>query len=392
MIYFDFKDIRLSKLGLGCMRLPLREDKSIDEDEVFAMVDYAIENGINYFDTAYPYHEGKSEIVIGKALKRYPRDSFYLADKYPGHQIASKYHPDEIFEKQLQKTGVDHFDFYLLHNVYENSINVYEDPKWGIIDYFAKQKEAGRIRFLGFSSHAKAENLERFLDRHPGLFDFCQIQLNYLDWTLQEAEKKVELLNKRNLPFMVMEPVRGGKLATLDDADLERLKQLRPDDTAVDWAFNFLLSKKGHAVILSGMSDMKQLKENINTFNRNNPLNEKETELILQIAEKLKDSVPCTKCRYCTEGCPMSISIPEMIATYNEIKTMPSTNAIMWLDTVDEDKLPSACLGCGACASICPQNIDIPFIMKDMTRIIETIPSWKEISKQREEAAKRADQ
>ena len=392
MIYFDFKDIRLSKLGLGCMRLPLREDKSIDEDEVFAMVDYAIENGINYFDTAYPYHEGKSEIVIGKALKRYPRDSFYLADKYPGHQIASEYHTDEIFEKQLQKTGVDHFDFYLLHNVYENSINVYEDPKWGIIDYFAKQKEAGRIRFLGFSSHAKAENLERFLDRHPGLFDFCQIQLNYLDWTLQEAEKKVELLNKRNLPFMVMEPVRGGKLATLDDTDLERLKQLRPDDTAVDWAFNFLLSKKGHAVILSGMSDMKQLKENIDTFNRNNPLNEKETELILQIAEKLKDSVPCTKCRYCTEGCPMSISIPEMIATYNEIKTMPSTNAIMWLDTVDEDKLPSACLGCGACASICPQNIDIPFIMKDMTRIIETIPSWKEISKQREEAAKRADQ
>ena len=392
MNYFNFKDIRLSKLGLGCMRLPIKEDKSIDEDEVFAMVDYAIESGINYFDTAYPYHEGKSEIVIGKALKRYPRDSYYLADKYPGHQIASEYHPDEIFEKQLKKVGVDHFDFYLLHNVYENSMTVYEDPKWGIIDYFVKQKEAGRIRYLGFSSHAKAENLEKFLDRHPGLFDFCQIQLNYLDWTLQEAEKKVELLNSRNLPFMVMEPVRGGKLANLNDEDLEKLKQLRPDDTAVDWAFNFLLSKKGHAVILSGMSNMKQLKENIETFNRNDPLDEKETQLILQIAEKLKDSIPCTKCRYCTEGCPMSISIPEMIATYNEIKTMPSTNAIMWLDTVDPSSLPSACIGCGACASICPQNIDIPFIMKDMTRIIETIPSWKEISRQREEAAKKADQ
>ena len=240
MNYFNFKDIRLSKLGLGCMRLPVKEDKSIDEDEVFAMVDYAIESGINYFDTAYPYHEGKSEIVIGKALKRYPRDSYYLADKYPGHQIASEYHPDEIFEKQLKKVGVDHFDFYLLHNVYENSMTVYEDPKWGIIDYFVKQKEAGRIRYLGFSSHAKAENLEKFLDRHPGLFDFCQIQLNYLDWTLQEAEKKVELLNSRNLPFMVMEPVRGGKLANLNDEDLEKLKQLRPDYTAVDWAFNFL--------------------------------------------------------------------------------------------------------------------------------------------------------
>jgi len=391
MIYFDFKDIKLSKLGLGCMRLPVKEDKSIDEDEVFRMVDYALENGINYFDTAYPYHEGKSEIVIGKALNRYPRDSFYLADKYPGHQIASEYHPDEVFEKQLKKTGVDYFDFYLLHNVYENSINVYEDPKWGIIDYFVKQKEEGRIKYLGFSSHAKAENLEKFLDDHPGLFDFCQIQLNYLDWSLQEADKKVEILRKHNLPFMVMEPLRGGKLASLDAQDEEKLRNCRPDDTPVDWAFNFLLSKPGSAVILSGMSNFKQLKENIDTFNRNRPLDDKECELLYEIAEKLKDSVPCTKCRYCTEGCPMSISIPEMIATYNEIKMMPSTNAIMWLDTVDENSLPSACIGCGACAAICPQKIDIPFIMKDMVRIIETIPSWKDISRQREEAAKRAD-
>ncbi len=391
MIYFDFKDIKLSKLGLGCMRLPVKEDKSIDEDEVFRMVDYALENGINYFDTAYPYHEGKSEIVIGKALNRYPRDSFYLADKYPGHQIASEYHPDEVFEKQLKKTGVDYFDFYLLHNVYENSINVYEDPKWGIIDYFVKQKEEGRIKYLGFSSHAKAENLEKFLDDHPGLFDFCQIQLNYLDWSLQEADKKVEILRKHNLPFMVMEPLRGGKLASLDAQDEEKLRNCRPDDTPVDWAFNFLLSKPGSAVILSGMSNFKQLKENIDTFNRNRPLDDKECELLYEIAEKLKDSVPCTKCRYCTAGCPMSISIPEMIATYNEIKMMPSTNAIMWLDTVDENSLPSACIGCGACAAICPQKIDIPFIMKDMVRIIETIPSWKDISRQREEAAKRAD-
>ena len=391
MIYFDFKDLKLSKLGLGCMRFPVKEDKSIDEDEVFRMVDYALENGINYFDTAYPYHEGKSEIVIGKALNRYPRDSFYLADKYPGHQIASEYHPDEVFEKQLKKTGVDYFDFYLLHNVYENSINVYEDPKWGIIDYFVKQKEEGRIKYLGFSSHAKAENLEKFLDDYPGLFDFCQIQLNYLDWSLQEADKKVEILRKHNLPFMVMEPLRGGKLASLDAQDEEKLRNCRPDDTPVDWAFNFLLSKPGSAVILSGMSNFKQLKENIDTFNRNRPLDDKECELLYEIAEKLKDSVPCTKCRYCTEGCPMSISIPEMIATYNEIKMMPSTNAIMWLDTVDENSLPSACIGCGACAAICPQKIDIPFIMKDMVRIIETIPSWKDISRQREEAAKRAD-
>ena len=388
MIYYDFKDIKLSKLGLGCMRLPVKEDKTIDEEQVYKMVDYALENGINYIDTAFPYHEGLSEVVIGKALSKHDRKSFYLADKFPGHQIASEYHPDEIFEKQLKKCNVDYFDFYLLHNVYENSINVYEDPKWGIIDYFVKQKELGRIKYLGFSSHAKAENLEKFLNKHEGLFDFCQIQLNYLDYSLQEANKKVEILKKRNLPIMVMEPVRGGKLVSLKEDD-EVLKKLRPQEETVDWAFNFLLRFKEVAVILSGMSSFEQLKHNIDTFNRNNPLNDEETKVILDIAEKLKDSVPCTKCRYCTVGCPMGIDIPDMIATYNEIKNVPSTNAIMWLDTVDENSLPSACIGCGACASICPQKIDIPFIMQDMTRIIETIPSWKEICKQREEAAKK---
>lgn len=388
MIYYDFKDIKLSKLGLGCMRLPVKEDKTIDEEQVYKMVDYALENGINYIDTAFPYHEGLSEVVIGKALSKHDRKSFYLADKFPGHQIAREYHPDEIFEKQLKKCNVDYFDFYLLHNVYENSINVYEDPKWGIIDYFVKQKELGRIKYLGFSSHAKAENLEKFLDKHEGLFDFCQIQLNYLDYSLQEADKKVEILKKRNIPIMVMEPLRGGKLVSVKEDD-ETLKKLRPQEETVDWAFNFLLRFKEVAVILSGMSSFEQLKHNIDTFNRNNPLNDEETKVILEIAEKLKDSVPCTKCRYCTAGCPMGIDIPDMIATYNEIKNVPSTNAIMWLDTVDENSLPSACIGCGACASICPQKIDIPFIMQDMTRIIETIPSWKEICKQREEAAKK---
>lgn len=388
MIYYDFKDIKLSKLGLGCMRLPVKEDKTIDEEQVYKMVDYALENGINYIDTAFPYHEGLSEVVIGKALSKHDRKSFYLADKFPGHQIASEYHPDEIFEKQLKKCNVDYFDFYLLHNVYENSINVYEDPKWGIIDYFVKQKELGRIKYLGFSSHAKAENLEKFLDKHEGIFDFCQIQLNYLDYSLQEADKKVEILKKRNIPIMVMEPLRGGKLVSVKEDD-ETLKKLRPQEETVDWAFNFLLRFKEVAVILSGMSSFEQLKHNIDTFNRNNPLNDEETKVILEIAEKLKDSVPCTKCRYCTAGCPMGIDIPDMIATYNEIKNVPSTNAIMWLDTVDENSLPSACIGCGACASICPQKIDIPFIMQDMTRIIETIPSWKEICKQREEAAKK---
>ena len=392
MIYSDFKDLKLSKLGLGCMRLPVKEDKTIDEKQEFDMVDYALKHGINYFDTAWPYHDGLSEIVIGKALKRYPRDSYYLADKYPGHQIASKYDPKDIFEQQLQKCQTDYFDFYLLHNVYENSFDVYEDPKWGIIDYFVEQRKLGRIRHLGFSSHAQVNNLKDFLDRHPGLFEFVQIQLNYVDYSLQEAKKKVELLNSYHLPIIVMEPIRGGKLASLSAEDEQRLKALRPDSSIASWALNFNLSLDGIAVILSGMSDMDQLKDNVETFERNKPLNADEKQVVLEIAETLKKAVPCTKCRYCTAGCPMYIDIPEMIATYNELKMDKRVNAIMWLDSLEADRLPGACLKCGACEKICPQRIAIPEILSELTEIIEGMPSWKQISKEREEAANKLKQ
>ena len=180
MIYTNINGKQVSKLAFGTMRLPLLEDKTIDQKQVEEMVKLAIEAGVNYFDTAWPYHGGLSEIAISKALSKYPRESYFVADKYPGHQIAEKYNPQEIFEKQLEKTNFEYFDFYLLHNVYENDIDVYEDPKWGIIDYFVEQKRLGRIKNLGFSSHAKPKTLRRFLDSHPGLFDFCQIQLNYL--------------------------------------------------------------------------------------------------------------------------------------------------------------------------------------------------------------------
>lgn len=387
MIYSNVCNEKISKLGFGTMRLPLKEDKTIDQEQVELMVDYAIKNGVNYFDTAFPYHEGQSEISIGKALKKYPRESYYLADKYPGHQIASQYNPKQVFEKQLEKCGVDYFDFYLLHNVYENDIEVYEDPKWGIIDYFIKQKELGRIKHLGFSSHARVDTLKSFLDKHPNLFEFCQIQLNYVDYTLQEGKEKVELLNKYNIPIWVMEPLRGGKLASTNRE--EKFYELRKDASIASWGFNYLLNIKGVSVILSGMSNLPQMEDNIKTFNENRPLNQEETKLVYEIAEEIKSSVPCTKCRYCTSGCPMGIDIPLMISIYNDLNVAKSVNTIMEIENYPEDKLPSACLKCGACTSICPQKIAIPDILEKLSETISTMPKWKDISKQREEIAKK---
>ncbi len=389
MIYREFQDKKLSLLGFGTMRLPQNPDGSIDEPQVRQMTRYAIEHGVNYFDTAYPYHSGNSERVIGRVLKDYPRDSYYLADKYPGHQILSGgYNPAEIFEEQLQKCGVEYFDFYLLHNVYEKSMETYLDPRWGIIDYFKEQKRLGRIKHLGFSCHAQTQGLSEFLDRCGEDMEFCQIQLNYLDWTLQDAKGKYELLTKHHIPVWVMEPVRGGKLASLDPTAEEKLKAQRPEESVAAWGFRFLQGLPNVTMVLSGMSNMEQMEDNVKTFSQEKPLSEEETGLLLEIAEGMKDSVPCTACRYCCDGCPMGLDIPTLIRTYNELRVAPAVNAVMHIEFLPEDKKPSACIACGKCARICPQNINIPEVMKDLTRRIEKLPSWAEICRQREEAAK----
>lgn len=388
MIYSQFCENKISKLGFGTMRLPV-VDGQIDKKQVEEMVKLAINSGVNYFDTAWPYHGGLSEVVISEILSKYPRDSYYLADKYPGHQIASEYKPAELLEKQLKKCNTDYFDYYLLHNVCENDIPVYEDCKWGIIDYFIEQRKLGKIKHLGFSSHAHADTLEKFLDKHPDIFEFCQIQLNYVDWDLQDAKKKVEILNQRNIPIVVMEPVRGGRLANFDETTNALLQTNRPNSSIASWAFNYLLNIEGVSVILSGMSNIEQMKDNIKTFNDNKPLNEKEISIVYGIAKELSSTVPCTKCRYCCDGCPMQLDIPTMIAAYNELKLTKSFNVTMFFDSLSEDKLPSACLKCGACKQICPQNIDIPNILEDLTSTMGSMTSWAEICKQREEESKR---
>lgn len=390
MLYSSFQELRLSLLGFGTMRLPTLENGAIDAAQVEKMVDCAIARGVNYFDTAYPYHGGRSEIVIGDILKKYPRDSWYLADKFPGHQIASSYDPAAIFEEQLEKCGVDCFDFYLLHNVYENSMATYLDPRWGILDYFREQRRRGRIRHLGFSSHGRVENLRQFLDIAGEDMEFCQIQLNWLDWTLQGGREKAALLSERGIPIWVMEPVRGGRLCRLSGEEEAALRALRPEESSAAWCFRFLQETPGVTMILSGMSNLSQMEENLDTFAERKPLTDAERQTLLAIAEGMKDSIPCTGCRYCTDHCPMGLDIPMLLSTYNELRFSPAVNVAMRLEGMPEDKQPSACIACGACAAMCPQGIGIPGHLADMARLLETIPKWRDICRQREEAARTA--
>ena len=380
---------RISRLAFGAMRLPLLEDGSIDQDQVNEMTRLAMESGVNYYDTAYPYHNGMSEIAIGKALSAYPRDSYYLVTKFPGHQFMKKYDCEGIFEEQLSKCGTDYFDFYLFHNVCENSLPTYQNEEYGIIDYFVRQKELGRIRHLGFSTHARAENLEAILDFLGDRIEFCQIQLNYLDWTLQDARDKIELLGRRGIPVMVMEPVRGGKLADPGEKNTERLKALRPDESAASWAFRWLMEIPEVTTILSGMSNIEQMKDNIRTFTGGKPLSREEWDMMLEIAEGMKNGVPCTACRYCCEGCPAGLDIPMLLKGYNDMKFAGGFTVSMQMDSTPKEQWPDSCLGCGACAAVCPQQIELPDVLSEYAEMLRKAPSWAEVCRQREEAAEK---
>ena len=388
MIYRDFQDLHLSLLGFGTMRLPTTADGAIDEDTTQAMVDYALAHGVNYFDTAWAYMQNLSETVVGRCLKKHPRDSFYLATKYPGHTLTCDPDPADTFAQQLEKCRVDYFDFHLFHSVSDGNIDGYLDPRYGIIDFFREQKKAGRIRHLGFSTHGSLATVKRFLDAFPEA-EFCQIQLNYMDWTLQEAKEKCDLLNAHNIPIWVMEPLRGGRLAALSPADMGRLRSAHPDWTAAEWAFRWIAGVPGVKLILSGMSNFVQMQQNVETFAAVQPLSAAENALLLDIGEGMKNSVPCTGCRYCCDSCPMELDIPMMMNSLNEARFGAQMGIGMRMESLPADKQPTACLGCGACVEMCPQKIDIPSHMQELADILSKMPSWAETCRQREEAARR---
>ena len=375
MIYRDFQDLKLSALGMGAMRLPVinGDDTRVDQELVNKMVACAMEGGVNYYDTAWGYHGGQSELAMGRALAAYPRESFYLADKFPGYDLSNMDKVEEIFEKQLEKCGVEYFDFYLVHNVCELNIEQYLDPAHRIYEYLTAQRKNGRIRHLGFSAHGSRAVIERFLSVYGDAMEFCQLQINYLDWNFQDAKGKVGLLRERGLPVWVMEPVRGGSLASLKPEYEERLRALRPGETIPAWAFRFLQSIPEVTVTLSGMSNLEQMQQNIATFGEDKPLSAQEMDALLAIADEMvkKIALPCTACRYCTTHCPQVLDIPHLLALYNEhAYSNGGFIAPMAVSAIDEDKRPNACIGCRSCEAVCPQQIKISEAMADFSRML----------------------
>ncbi|MBE6649069.1 MAG: 4Fe-4S dicluster domain-containing protein [Ruminococcaceae bacterium] len=363
MIYKNFHDKKLSALGLGCMRFPMLENKKndgdIDEVRTAEMFDLAIKNGINYFDTAWGYHNGCSEPVVGKMLSKYPRESFYLATKFPGYDLGNMGKAEEIFEKQLERLRTDYIDFYLFHTVSESNYKHYlNDEKYGDFSYFVKQKELGRIKHIGFSIHASLEIMKEFLEAYGKHIDFVQIQLNYIDWNYQDAKAKVEVLNQMNIPIWVMEPVRGGRLATTPLKYESVLEDIKKGESAPALAFRFLQSIQGVTMVLSGMSSKEQLLENIKTFSEEKPLTADEFKTLVSVGDDMmsRKTLPCTSCNYCVPNCPAGIDIPSVINVYNEF----AKGETLELEVKDsKGGKPSECIACKACEAVCPQQIKI---------------------------------
>ena len=368
MMTRKFHDLTLPLLGFGAMRLPLLADGSghVDEARTRDMVAYAMQHGLNYFDTAYPYHGGESERIMGRILADYPRESYLLATKFPSHVAAAGRTPASIFEEQLEKCGVSYFDFYLLHNVCETTTPTFCDPKLGIVDYLLEQRRLGRIRYLGFSSHGQMDNLRAFLDLYGKEMAFCQIQLNYLDWTFQKAKEKYELLTSLGIPVWVMEPVRGGRLARLDAAEEEALRALNPDLSPSAWAFRFVKDLPNVHMVLSGMSTLEQLKDNIEIFSKPDAvpgcLSPEDKDVIAR-AKKAYESIvtiSCTGWEYCLP-CPKGVNIPGVFSRYNDGHMFGAFDqprrSYMFLGRSGGDA--TNCVACGACETKCPQHIDI---------------------------------
>lgn len=379
MIYRDFKGEKISLLAFGAMRLPTKgSDADIDMEKSAELVDYCMKEGVNYYDTAWGYHGGNSETAMGEILKKYPRDSFYLATKFPGYDVNNMGHAKEIFEKQLEKCQTDHFDFYLIHNVCEVNIDQYLDPKYGDVPFFIEMRKQGKIRHLGFSCHANFDNMKRFLDAYGKDMEFCQIQLNYIDYKMQDAKKKVDYLNKIGMPIWVMEPLRGGKLISMTQPYMGRLEKVRPGDDSVKWAFRFLQTLPGVTTILSGMSDLEQAKAKVALCQKEEPLSNAEMDALMSTVDAMLDEnfVPCTACHYCTPHCTKELDIPYLIELYNEHKySKGGFTAPMAISLLPEDKRPSACIGCRKCEKVCPQGIKISEIMKDFVKILAEYPT-----------------
>ena len=367
---------KMPKLGFGLMRLPVKDDE-VDLQQVCDMVDAYMKAGLNYFDTAYVYHSGKSETVAKEAIvKRYPRDSFTLATKLPAWCMKEEADRDRILDEQLARTGAGYFDFYLLHSIEEgNNYDTYERLncfEWGL-----QKKAEGKIRHFGFSFHGSPQLLIKVLDEHPEV-EFVQIQLNYADWEnpLVRSGELYRILTERNIPIIVMEPVKGGNLASLKP-ELEKLyRDVRPDASIASWALRFVGSLPGVMTILSGMSDRSQMEDNLRTFTGFEPLSPEEEALIQKVRGIMMDTplIGCTACRYCCDGCPAGISIPDVFSAVNTLRLYPNDTfrpKNFYQGLTERSGKASDCVQCGQCEGVCPQHLPIIELMQEAAKLLE---------------------
>ncbi|MBE6883380.1 MAG: aldo/keto reductase [Ruminococcaceae bacterium] len=362
MKYREFEKLgtKTSMLGFGGMRFPIRKDKKIARRESKAMIDRAYKNGVNYFDTAYGYHGGDSEYFFGEALAKYPRESYYLADKLPSWYVKELADVDRLLDEQLKKTKQEYFDFYLVHAVNNDHFENFE--KLGAFERLREIQKTGKFRHLGFSFHDTPEVLEKVVDKWKP--DFVQIQLNYLDWKLIDAKKMYEILEERDIPVIIMEPVRGGRLQNLPKIFSDKLQAVTDGSNAAV-AFRWIGQLKNVICILSGMSNMEQVEDNLNTFDELKPLTAEEMRVTEEITDRLMEqgAVPCTACNYC-DVCPKQIAIPKIFAAFNDYKASGDGEAYKnSYAEIEEGHREKDCIACGKCVKMCPQMINIPDIL-----------------------------
>lgn len=367
------------KLGFGLMRLPLTDtnDKgSIDIEALKEMVDTFMEQGFTYFDTAWMYCAFKSENAVKEALTdRYPRDRYTLTTKLHASYLKTKEDRDRIFEEQRQKTGVDYFDYYLIHAIDQELYSIYNEMD--CFNWLIEKKKQGFVKHIGFSYHDSAEFLDQVLTEHPEM-EFVQLQMNYLDWESAEVQSRkcYEVAIKHGKPVIVMEPVKGGTLADVPAEVRESFATYHPDLSVPSWAIRFVASLDNVAMVLSGMSNMEQLMDNISYMKEFVPMNAEETELVHKAAEMIKDSIaiPCTRCSYCTEGCPMQIAIPDLFRVYNKSKRGEITDVEAneeYRQLTESGGKARECLACGQCQVACPQHLEIINYLKDVAKCME---------------------
>ncbi len=374
----------MKKMGFGLMRLPQTDkDKpeTINQEQVNKMTELFLEKGYTYFDTAYPYHNGKSEIALKEALKNHHRESYIVADKLPIFAITKEEEVEPIFKEQLERCGVEYFDYYLLHNISPFSEAGYIDVD--SYKFLKQQKDAGKIKKLGFSSHGDAKYIEKYLQKYPDM-DFIQLQINYLDWESQtiESKKCYEVAKKHDLEVIVMEPLKGGFLANIPEDANDLIKKFNPTLTPVELALRFVANLDNVFMVLCGVSSYKQMEENIEIFENMQPLSKEELDLIKQVSKLInsKITVPCTKCNYCINECPVNINIPYVFDLYNSEKILNedgfTTYQVTYINYMKNKKNgpASACIDCGKCVEKCPQQINIPQVMKDVVESLENKP------------------